>query len=1012
MFASILLRWPVAVLWMVLAALPAGAVERVSIPVQGRVGSGGGRSPSISADGRFVAFATAAQLTPDDRNAVSDVYVRDRVLKTTIRVSDDRGGDQPAISANGRFVVFRALDGLTRLRVVDLERVGITVAAAIPNDTSNYDRPSDSGVISPDGRYVGYAFRPSPDLVAPDDRTRGHQVMVTDLVRQSTQRVAPSSSGSANSIADLGRVAISFDGSVVVFESNASLAADDTNAGPDIYLSQAGALQRISRPASGLPDAGSSRSPAISQDGTRIFFIGSAPLANSDSDGRATLYMVSNVGGTPGAPIPLPTTAIPLALAAQATVSGQSVVFLGQTAGRQVRAVLYDVASGTETIVPTSILVPDAAPVLTGDGSQIAFSAIFQGVEQVYVTPVPGATTRLPPTITIGAATAITNGETKVTEGSSFTITGNGSAPGQETIRLLELDQDGVEVARTTGAASSGSVTYTQQGTRGIFGLRARGFNDAWIEGTASPLRLVVKPKANLLAITGGEDLVQTPSPATGGGSVGFSGTLRIDNTRKTASGPLRVILTDAPTPSIMAFGVADFNDVPVTEENVLSVTDFPAVPAIGSVLVPIPAGSFTSPTERLEGGFKGRGRTVYAHLREQKAGAWASPEDPPMPATLLQTLPQLDENTPLPNGGVPVAGTPLSSPTFNPQLLESLLVLGPGRVGGPSRAGHFAARAVFDTGDRACVPQWSLAAPSSGISISATGVLSVGALAGPRNIMVHASFSGAQADMPVTVFPLPPRVILRATIPVALESGASGEFRLFRSGSTAQDLTVNYTMEGTAENGIDYQALSGAAVISAGQTFVAVPVVPLQDSELEGLETVQMHLVPDAAYQIYGSPTARVTLNDDEALPVDQPDLILQFGAHLVVGALSYQPTAAEDDLKQTLLLNGTRNVKVGVLARVANRGTSPQAFHLQGSPGSVGFAIKYVHAGLDVTDAVVDGTYTLPVVAAGKESNVAVLIVPTADAPIGGTVECGLKAFSDGGSSDLAEIVVKRVH
>lgn len=55
------------------------------------------------------------------------------------------------------------LDGLTRLRRVDLERGGIPVAAALPNNTSSYDRPSDSGVISPDGRYVGYAFRPSSE---------------------------------------------------------------------------------------------------------------------------------------------------------------------------------------------------------------------------------------------------------------------------------------------------------------------------------------------------------------------------------------------------------------------------------------------------------------------------------------------------------------------------------------------------------------------------------------------------------------------------------------------------------------------------------------------------------------------------------------------------------------------------------------------------------------------------------------------------------------------------------
>ena len=48
---------------------------------------------------------------------------------------------------------------------------------------------------------------------------------------------------------------MSFDGEFVVFESTARLTPDDTNDGPDIYLtrrSQPGSLQRISRPASGL----------------------------------------------------------------------------------------------------------------------------------------------------------------------------------------------------------------------------------------------------------------------------------------------------------------------------------------------------------------------------------------------------------------------------------------------------------------------------------------------------------------------------------------------------------------------------------------------------------------------------------------------------------------------------------------------------------------------------------------------------------------------------------------
>ena len=69
---------------------------------------------SISGDGRFVAFASAAtNLVPNDTNGRIDVFVRDRLTGTTRRVSVDSAGvqgnggsDEPAISGNGRFVAF------------------------------------------------------------------------------------------------------------------------------------------------------------------------------------------------------------------------------------------------------------------------------------------------------------------------------------------------------------------------------------------------------------------------------------------------------------------------------------------------------------------------------------------------------------------------------------------------------------------------------------------------------------------------------------------------------------------------------------------------------------------------------------------------------------------------------------------------------------------------------------------------------------------------------------------
>ena len=100
------------------AAASAQTTERVSVDSTGNQAEGADYSvtyiPSISADGRFVAFTSAAiNLVPGDTNGVADVFVHDRLTGTTERVSVDSAGTQgngnssePSISADGRFVAF------------------------------------------------------------------------------------------------------------------------------------------------------------------------------------------------------------------------------------------------------------------------------------------------------------------------------------------------------------------------------------------------------------------------------------------------------------------------------------------------------------------------------------------------------------------------------------------------------------------------------------------------------------------------------------------------------------------------------------------------------------------------------------------------------------------------------------------------------------------------------------------------------------------------------------------
>lgn len=94
-----------------------GTTRRISVSSADEEADGFSGSPSISADGRYVAFDSFAEnLIADDTNNVTDVYLRDRKRRTTVRVSLTNAGAEgnsessyPFLSANGRFVAFQSI---------------------------------------------------------------------------------------------------------------------------------------------------------------------------------------------------------------------------------------------------------------------------------------------------------------------------------------------------------------------------------------------------------------------------------------------------------------------------------------------------------------------------------------------------------------------------------------------------------------------------------------------------------------------------------------------------------------------------------------------------------------------------------------------------------------------------------------------------------------------------------------------------------------------------------------
>ena len=106
------------------------------------------------------------------------------------------------------------------------------------------------------------------------------------------------------------------------------------------------------------------------------------------------------------------------------------------------------------------------------------------------------------------------------------------------------------------------------------------------------------------------------------------------------------------------------------------------------------------------------------------------------------------------------------------------------------------------------------------------------------------------------------PLVSVAAFDSTAAEAGPDlGTFRFSRTGSTAASLTVTFTVNGTATNGVDYQSIPVTVTFAAGQATTDLFVMPLADATAEGSETVVVTITDGATYDLGSPATATVTI-------------------------------------------------------------------------------------------------------------------------------------------------------
>jgi Tol biopolymer transport system component len=216
----------------------AGTTERVSVGSAGVQADGDSLEPSVSADGRFVAFESGAEnLVPGPGNDHRDVFVRDRRTGTTEVIPAPAGVEvtQPSISADGRMVAYASSgpDAPSQVSVYDRQTRASTLVSQAASGTGGADAYTASPRISGDGNYVAF-FSFAANLVPGDDGMS--DVFVRDLRARTTAKVSGGVGGRlGDAYSDF--PSISTDGKYVAFESEATnLVEDDTNGYSDIFV--------------------------------------------------------------------------------------------------------------------------------------------------------------------------------------------------------------------------------------------------------------------------------------------------------------------------------------------------------------------------------------------------------------------------------------------------------------------------------------------------------------------------------------------------------------------------------------------------------------------------------------------------------------------------------------------------------------------------------------------------------------------------------------------------------
>jgi len=304
----------VFILLMIAAGIQAQTIERVSVDSDGMQGSGTSYYPCITPDGRYVGFGSSSpNLVASDTNSTFDTFLHDRQTGMTTRVSLNSAGVEgndasyaPYTSDDGRYIAFNSnatnlvggdTNGFTDIFVRD-RQLGATTRVSVSSSGAQANGGNSGHSISSNGRYV--AFVSFATNLVDSDTNGSHDVFVHDRQTGATTRVSVDSTGTQGN--DLSTdPKISSDGHWVAFHSHATnLVENDTNWKPDVFVHdrQTGTTTMVSVDSAGVQGDDSSKYPSLSSDGRYIAFQSVATnLVADDTNGVKDIFVHDRITG-------------------------------------------------------------------------------------------------------------------------------------------------------------------------------------------------------------------------------------------------------------------------------------------------------------------------------------------------------------------------------------------------------------------------------------------------------------------------------------------------------------------------------------------------------------------------------------------------------------------------------------------------------------------------------------------------------------------------------------------